>query len=192
MSCERYWLLSGGAGLCLALLGSSISAEPQNKAPGGRDRMVEIDGLRSVPPADWIEERPERAGVLKRYRIEPLDDDKDPTRITIAQYPKGMRLSAAEQVERWKAQFVPPERKQLKDVSKVQQWTVTGHSVTYLDVRGDYREVPNDPASIRQNYRLLAAYFETPRGPYLIQLVGPAHTVEAYRKGFEDWLKAFR
>src|SRR5262249_39507906 len=161
MSCERCWHHFGWVGLCLALLVSGLWAGPQNKTPGNKDRMVELDGLKSMPPAEWVEERPDRAGVLKSYRLEPIGDDKDPARVTIATYPRGTRPTAAEQVKRWQAQFLPPERKQMKDVATVKELKVAGRDVTYLDVRGDYREVANDPASIRPGYRLLGVYFDT-------------------------------
>jgi hypothetical protein len=77
-------------------------------------------------------------------------------------------------------------------VAKVRKLKVRGAAVTYLDVRGDYKGIPGDPATPRENYRLLGVYFATPQGPYLIRLFGPADTVEFYRKGFEDWVKEFK
>jgi hypothetical protein len=39
---------------------------------------------------------------------------------------------------------------------------------------------------------MLALHFEGPRDVYHIKLTGPAKTVEAYKKGFEGWLKNFK
>ncbi len=69
---------------------------------------------------------------------------------------------------------------------------VNGFAVTYVDVRGDYKGVPGDLTTPRENYRLLGVYFPTEEGPYLIRLFGPADTVEFYRIGFDHWIKAFK
>jgi hypothetical protein len=39
---------------------------------------------------------------------------------------------------------------------------------------------------------MLAVHFDAPENIYHIKLVGPARTVEMYKKGFDDWLKAFK
>ena len=80
----------------------------------------------------------------------------------------------------------------LDDVAKVRKLTVHGTALTYLDVRGDYRGIPGNPATPRGNFRLLGVYFSAPQGPYLIRLFGSADTVEFYREEFEEWVKAFK
>jgi hypothetical protein len=39
---------------------------------------------------------------------------------------------------------------------------------------------------------MLAIYFDGPKDLYQIKLTGPAKTVEAYKKGFDEWLKNFK
>ena len=74
---------------------------------------------------------------------------------------------------------------------------IGGHPATYLDVHGTflYKARPFDPAAKveeRPDYRMLAIHFEGPKDVYHIRLTGPAKTVEHYKKGFEDWIKAFK
>ena len=39
---------------------------------------------------------------------------------------------------------------------------------------------------------MLAIYYDGADNPYQIKLTGPAKTVEAYKKGFDDWVKNFK
>jgi hypothetical protein len=39
---------------------------------------------------------------------------------------------------------------------------------------------------------MLGVIFASPKGPYYIKLTGPEGTVKNYKKGFDEWLKAFK
>jgi hypothetical protein len=39
---------------------------------------------------------------------------------------------------------------------------------------------------------MLAVHFDGPDNVYHIKLTGPEQTVEAYKKGFDDWLRGFK
>jgi hypothetical protein len=156
----------------------------------GRGEVVKLGKLKSPVPADWAREKPDELSGYRQYRLEAIGDDKEVARLTIDLLRKGGGDSAEKQVERWKAMFFPPQT-EPDGVAKVRELKVGGAAVTYLDVRGDYKGIPGDQATPRANYRLLGVYFATPQGPYRIRVLGPADTVEFYRKGFENWVKAF-
>jgi len=80
----------------------------------------------------------------------------------------------------------------MAGASKLQVFKLNGARVTYLDVDGDYQGIPGNPASRRENFRLLGVYLDTPNGAYRIIMFGPADTVELYRAEFEGWIKALR
>jgi hypothetical protein len=176
--------------LILAWNPISLGAGGASDTNGGS--FVGIGALKSRVPADWVEEQPDHARWYKQYRLEPVNDDKTTARLTIGFLSNGKHSSATNWVKRWKGMFLPPERRTMQEAAKVRRLTVNGVDVTYLDVRGDYKGVPGDNTTPQQNFRLLGAYFDTPQGPYQIRLLGPADTVEFYRKGFEDWLTAFK
>jgi hypothetical protein len=90
--------------------------------------------------------------------------------------------------------LLPPagKTKTMREAAKVRRLSVQGAAVMYLDARGDYKGIPGDPATPRQNFLLLGVHFEMPNGTYLICLFGTADTVEFYRPKFEDWVKAFK
>jgi hypothetical protein len=174
----------------------AINLAPQGSVLWARDRnggdVVELGGLKSRAPADWVEERPDNAHGYKQYRLQAVRDDTENVRLTIQSPERGTRDSAEKEVQRWKEMFLPPQGKKMDTVAKVRELKVQGAALIYLDVQGDYKGTPGDRTTQRQNYRLLGVYFVTPQGTHLIRLFGPADTVEFYRQGFEDWLKAFK
>ena len=161
------------------------------RGPNGGD-VVELGSLKSRVPADWVEEKPDDAQGYKQYRLEPVDDDEEYAQVTVHFLGKGKGGTAEEYVKRWQGMFLPPEGKTMREAAKLRQLKVNGAAVTYLDVRGDYKGIPGDATSPRQNLRLLGVYLDTSKGPCIIRLLGPADTVEFYRDGFEDWVKAFK
>jgi hypothetical protein len=180
-------LFPASVAICFGLLGPAFWARAQDTG-----EVIELGKLKSRVPAGWAKEKPYGPSVYKQYRLEPVGDDKEDARLTIDFLGKGNGDSAEKQVERWKAMFLPPEGKKRDGVARIRELRVGGAAVTYLDVRGDYKGIAGNPATPRQNYRLLGIYFATPQGPYLIRLFGPADTVEFYRKTFEDWVKGFK
>jgi hypothetical protein len=48
------------------------------------------------------------------------------------------------------------------------------------------------PPHQQPDYRMIAVHVDGKQGPFHIKLTGPARTVERYKQGFDDWLKAFK
>jgi hypothetical protein len=167
-----------------------LAARPE-AGPNTGD-VVELGGLKSRVPADWVEERPDDAQDYKQYRLEPFGNSVDSARLSVRFLRNGNDGSAADYVRRWKGMFLPPEGRTMQEAAQVRQMTVNGVAVTYVDIRGDYRGIPGDAATPRQNSRLLGAYLDTPNGAYIVRLMGPDDTVRFYREGFENWVKAFK
>jgi hypothetical protein len=156
--------------------------------------VVQFDSLKSTTPATWKAEEPTNKFRYKQFRLPKVGDDKADTELVIF---RGFGGSAKENVQRWKGQFLPPEGKKIDDVAKVTELKISGAAATYLDVSGTYLYKtrpadPNEKAEKRPDYRMLAVHFQGPETVYHIRLVGPAKTVEQYKKGFDDWLKAFK
>jgi hypothetical protein len=170
-----------------ALAGLSAAADDKGT-------VIELDGLSSRTPADWKEEAPSNQMRLAQFRLPKKGDDKADAELVIF---KGFGGSAKENINRWKAMFAPPEGKAIDDVAKVEEMKIAGNEATYLDISGTYTQKtrpfdPNDKGVKRPDYRMLAVHFEGPKTRYHIRLVGPAKTVEAYKKGFDEWLKNFK
>jgi hypothetical protein len=186
------WLvvLVFGALACISGTGDSARGEDSND----KGAVVELDGLSSQVPASWKEEAPSNQMRLAQFRLPKKDDDKYDAELVIF---KGFGGSAKANIDRWKGMFTPPEGKSLDDVAKVEEIKIGGRDASYLDVHGTYLMKtrpfdPNDKGVKRPDYRMLAVHFDGPKTTYHIRLVGPARTVEAYKKGFDDWLKNFK
>jgi hypothetical protein len=188
----RAWLGFGVAIAALALFWSR--PEVRALADDANGAVVDFDGLKSAAPTAWKEEEPASKMRYKQFRLSHSKGDKADAELLIF---RGFGGSAKENIKRWKEQFQPPEGKKLEDVAKVTDTKVAGHEVTYLDITGVYlfKERPFDPnakVEKRPDYRMLAVHFEGPKNIYHIKLVGPEKTIEEYKKGFDDWLKAFK
>ena len=81
--------------------------------------------------------------------------------------------------------------KTIDDVAKVEEIKIAGQKATYLDVSGTFT-APSSKKEPQADYRMLAVYFDGKDNLYTFKLVGPAATVEAAKKGFDDWLKAYK
>lgn len=184
--------------LAFVALVSNPSASESNAADGDKEKskgvVVDLDGLKSTTPGDWKEEAPSNRMRFAQFRLPRRGDDKDHAELVIF---KGISGDSKANVERWKKQFVPPEGKKIDDVAEVKEIKIGDRTATYLDVQGDYlfNPQPFNPRSKpmkRAGYRMVAIYFDGPKDIYQIKLTGPAKTVEAYKKGFDDWVKNFK
>lgn len=176
------------------VLGPAANLPAAQKEKEKKGTLVELDNLTARTPASWKEEAPKNRMRLMQFVLPKIGGDEYDAEIVIF---KGIGGSTQENIERWKGQFVPPEGKTIADVASVTTMKVANADVTYLDVQGTYKFKdqpfnPNAKEERRPNSRMLAVVFETKQTPYHIRLVGPAKTVEHYKKGFDEWLKAFR
>jgi len=184
------WTLLFGLGL-LAAPAPSLAEEKKAEVA-----TVEIAGERSRVPAGWKEQPTTSRMRLYQFKIPAAKGDKDDAEMIVFHF-KGGAGSAEANVKRWKEMFVPPEGKTIDEATKVETFKVGETPVTYADVRGTYRYKarPFDPtakAELRPDYRLLGVVFESEKGQYFFRLVGPAATVAANKKGFEDWVKGLK
>jgi hypothetical protein len=94
-------------------------------------------------------------------------------------------------IERWLGQMQQPDGRPSSAVAKRDKRSVNGLTVTLVDVSGTYvaEMAPGSPQRHNSpNFRLRAAVVETAKGPYFIKLTGPAKTIAAHEKAFEQFL----
>jgi hypothetical protein len=183
--------------LCLGLLGcaallcaAGLRADDKKDDKGA---IVDLGGMKSRAPAEWKEEEVTNRMRLQQFKLPKVKDDAQDAEIVIF----NLGGTAEANIDRWKKMFTPPEGKSLDDVAKVTKMDVGDAKMTYLDVSGTYtfQERPFDPNSkkeMRPHSRMLGVIVETPKSQFQIRLVGPAATVENYKKGFDEWLKNFK
>jgi hypothetical protein len=185
------WLTAVG----LAILVLDLSGQA-SRAGGDKGAVVEIDGLKSHTPANWVAEKTSSKMRVAQFRVPKVGDDKQDAELIIFFF-GGQGGGVEANVKRWKEMFFPPRGKTMEDVARVEKMKVGAVPVTYLDVNGTYKYkkapfVPDSQAELRPDHRMLAVYFDSKNGPYFIRLVGPAATVAQNKKGFDEWLKNFK
>jgi hypothetical protein len=171
------------------LTGLLFVAAPLPAADKGT--VVDVDGLRSEAPKAWKEEAPANKMRYAQFKIPGTGGDAE---LVIF---KGLGGGARANVDRWKKQFVPPEGKKIDDVCTVTDIKFGTSAAVSVDISGTYvfKNPPFDPNAKeerRPDYRMLAIYIDGKNDVWQIKLTGPAKTVEAQKKAFDEWIKAFK
>jgi hypothetical protein len=146
--------------------------------------IVTLDGLSSIAPAAWVKQTPKPSPFVPRlaqFSLPKVKADKEDAELVVY---KGIGGSAEDNINRWKAQFKPPEGKTIDDISTVQKIKIAGHAATVLDIQGTFGERPE--------YRMIAIQFQGPENVYHIKLTGPARTIEQHKKDFDAWYRGFK
>jgi hypothetical protein len=180
--------------MLLAFCALACSSAPDTPAAAADDKgtVVDIDGLKSKAPADWKEEKPSSNMRFLQFRLPKVEGDKEDAEVQLFRNAGG---TVKDNLKRWKDQFIPPEGKQIDDVAKVSELKIGGNEATMLDIQGTWKSPQFDPkykGARLENFRLIGVQFGVKENGYHIKLVGPAKTVEHYKKGFDEWLKAFK
>lgn len=172
-----------------SLIGAPARSDVQIEQKG---TMIDFDGLCSRTPASWKQETPTNPMRLMQFTLPKVASDAYDAELVIYQSMDGI---STQKIERWKGQFIPPEGKSLDDVATVTFMKVATAEITYLDVYGTYKyrdQSLGTKEEQRPSFRLIGVVFASKGSPYHIRLVGPAKTIAQYKKGFDDWLLAFR
>jgi hypothetical protein len=98
-------------------------------------------------------------------------------------------------IDRWLGQLQQPDGRPSKAVATRETRTVSGLSISLVDVEGTYVAEVTPGSAARHNnpgYRLRAAVVQTPGGPYFIKLTGPAKTVGAQGQAFDRFVSSLK
>jgi len=175
--------------LASALLGLLLQCGNRGEA-GDKGTVITLGQLKSTAPAEWKNQKP--SNKLRVFQMAVADAD-----LAIFFFGEGMGGKPADNINRWKGQFVPPEGKTIEDVSKVETFKVGQAELTTLDIHGTFlsKNPPFDPnakTERKTDYRRFGVVFACDGGPFFITLTGPAKTLEQNKKSFDDWLKNFK
>jgi hypothetical protein len=150
-----------------------------------------VAGLKWTPPAGWKVEgpRPMRAAS---YVIPAAPGDSDNAECVVYFFGAGQGGGVEANVERWKGQFRQPGGKAVE--SQARKRTIHGLAVTTVDISGEYSGMGGPMAaskSVKSGYRLLGAIVEGPGGNIFLKFTGPAKTIAANQKKFDQLLESF-
>lgn len=190
---RSWWLVS-----TLGLLAWAMA--PARADDSKKGTVVTLGALKSTAPADWkAESIPEQSQKFRKYqfRIPKVQGDAHDAELIVYFFGQGGGGSVEDNIRRWKGMFLPPEGKTIDDVAKVTKMKVGDVDVTYFDVQGTYKHKdrpfdPNAKEERRPDYRMVSVIFASKDGPFFLRFIGPAKMIGQHKKGFDEWLQAFR
>jgi hypothetical protein len=140
-------------------------------------------------PADW--QWVEVNSVMRRAQMKIVDaEKKESAEVVFFFFGEGGGGLTKANIDRWLSQFEEP-REKLN--SKVEEVTVSGHKVTYVQAEGTYLSgMPGGPKTPMPNTMLFGAIIDSDQGNVFIRLTGPIKLAKgsqpAIRKMVEDAL----
>ena len=145
-------------------------------------------GIRWIAPAGWKAEgpRPMRAAT---YSIDPVAGDSTGAECVVNYFGPDQGGGVDANIERWKSQVQGPDGKPAP--ANVGKRTVRGVPITVIDSSGAYTGMGGPmmaPSKAVPGYRLLGAIVEGPKGSVFFKLTGPAKTMAAQQKNFDQLL----
>lgn len=149
-------------------------------------------GLQWTAPAGWKAEgpRPMRAAT---YSIALAAGDQGIAECVVNYFGPGQGGGTEANVERWKGQVLGADGKPA--AAKVTKRTVRGVPITIVDASGTYTGMGGPMmggAKPVPGYRLLGAIAEGPGGNVFFKLTGPAKTIGAQEKQFEQLISSIQ
>lgn len=151
-----------------------------------------VGGLRWTPPAGWRSEgtAPMRAAT---YKLSPAPGDPEGAECVVYYFGVGQGGSVQANIERWNGQFAGADGKPA--AARIAKRTVHGLPVTTIDMTGAYSGMGGPMAAARTlkaDYRLLGAIIENPGGNVFLKFTGPAKTIAANERKFNQLLESFQ
>lgn len=150
---------------------------------------VKVGALKATTPGNW---KPlAKPGMMRslQFTVPKVAGDKEDADISVFELKAAGTV--AQNLQRQLGKFDAEGRK-----DKVEKVTVGGVEATYQDVTGTFLKKPFPMAEKgvpMADYRQLYVVWENTDGEqYYIWLVGPAKTVAANKKAFDEFLKALK
>ena len=133
---------------------------------------------------DWVE----TTSAMRKAQLKVASNDKQETaEVIFFHFGAGNGGGTQANVERWLGQFKEPKD---KINSKVDNTTVNGRKVTYVQAEGTYMSgMPGGPKTEQPNSMLLGAILESDEGSVFIRMTGPAGLVKSSKTSFTQMVE---
>lgn len=167
---------------------ASPEASPEAAAtPGGG---AAVAGVAFSVPAQWRRESPSSPMRAAQYAIPGTGSEKDGL-FVVYFFGSGQGGSVAENVERWKNQFLDPSGQ--PSAGNVRSDRRNGLAVTVVTSEGTYSSgLPMGQSAPEPNSELWGAIVEGPQGNVFFKATGPKATMERSKSGFETVLASLK
>jgi len=151
-------------------------------------------GLTFAAPPAWKSSPPSSSMRVAQFTLPHAAGDTDDAELVVY-YFGGSGGTVEANITRWVGQIQQPDGKSSEAVARRSTRTVNGLQTTFVDVSGTYVAETAPGAGTRLNkpgYRVRAAVITTPNGPYFIKLTGPAKTVAANEKAWDEFVASVK
>lgn len=152
---------------------------------GGTGGSVELGTMTLSAPDSWKRIPPTSSFVAAEFTLPHAEGDELDGRLTIS----SAGGSVEDNVARWKGQFDP-----LSDEKPTETIDVSGHSVTVVDLSGDFNDSrgPFAPAVKRTDYWMIAAVIPGDGQSYFIKATGPKNTMAAQSEAIQAFIRSIQ
>lgn len=153
----------------------------------------EAAGVSWTVPASWGAQAP-RAMRVATYSIHPAKGDKEAAELGVFYFGQGQGGGVDANIQRWVSQFTQPDGTPSEKVAKRSTGKVAGFTVTQVELTGTFASggMMTGPKVDKPGYALLGAIVEAPQGAVFFKLTGPAKTVRAAKKDFQQLLQSLK
>lgn len=171
------------------LLAAILFAAPIGSMPAS------TRGIAFDMPSGWVPSMPSSSMRVAEFALPKAEGDAEDASLVVY-YFQGSGGSVQANLDRWIGQIAQPDGSSSADKAATRKLTSrTGLAITVVDVAGTYvAEVT--PGSTERfdkpGFRLLAAYIDTPDGPYFVKLVGPQATIARWSESVDGFLRSMR
>lgn len=137
-------------------------------------------------PADW--QWVEVNSVMRKAQMKVTDaTKKESAEVIFFFFGEGGGGSTQANIDRWLSQFAEP-REKLN--SKVENLSVSGRKVSYVQAEGTYQSgMPGGPKTPQPNTMLMGGIIESEQGNVFIRLTGPVTLAKASQTEFRKMVE---
>lgn len=173
---SRIWIVM----LSFTFLSTVLTAN-QTRGEDVATKKVKVGDVVLVVPGTWKQQPPSNRLRLAQFQIPPSGDDKEPAELSVFNFGGGGAV--AQQVDRWKGQFLPTNREFSMEEGKIELG-----AYVLVDLAGTFKK-PTGPPVLRKTTemrgaKMLVVMVSTKKGNYFLKLVGLNATVSAAAADF--------
>lgn len=175
--------------------------------PAGHPPIPGAGGSASSSPAStsalkfdaapsWQAQTPANTMRQAQYLLPRVEGDSEDGELILFYFGEGQGGGVEDNLRRWREMVTTSDGKPVPDEAVVREvFEANGLKVTLLDVAGRYAPMamPGQAATPpRDQYRMVAAVVETPRGNYFFRATGPFGTMAVHRSAIRQMLASVR
>lgn len=155
--------------------------------------ILDLDWFRVKPNKAWTT-MPLSSAMRKASFSLPSPKKDGPTgELTLFYFGKGQGGSAEMNIQRWKGMFAKPADVSQEDFAKRKDRVIDGLKVTLLEVKGSYLGASfQREKTPKHNHMMFAAVVETGGGNYYFRALGPAETLEHWKKYWYEMMTGLK